>query len=189
MLGMVPGPPRWLASNLPDRILPFGNQNSTGYKGGYFLGQISALAIPYDRAVSAAADALRIGIAGASDLNRSIAAPKTVAYAAQDTGAAAARDVSFIAKSNGEVIRVPEQATGPTPADNGLGFQFRGGSGGSPLSPRVAGARVMDPVASGKFLYPNGYVSYFNELDQPVNPFTGQTIGRSDPFWHWAWGP
>jgi hypothetical protein len=86
------------------------------------------------------------------------------------------------------VIRVPEGATGPTTADNGLGFQFRGGSGGSPLDSRVAGVRIMDPVTSGKFLYPNGYVSYFNELDQPVNPFTGQTVGRSDPFWHWEWG-
>jgi hypothetical protein len=53
----------------------------------------------------------------------------------------------------------------------------------------VAGVRVMDPVTSGKYLYPNGYVSYFNEGGQAVNPFTGQTIARSDPFWHWAWGP
>ncbi len=47
----------------------------------------------------------------------------------------------------------------------------------------------MDPVTSGKFLYPNGYVSYLNEGGQTVNPFTGQTISPSDPFWHWAWGP
>jgi hypothetical protein len=47
----------------------------------------------------------------------------------------------------------------------------------------------MNPVTSGKYLYPNGYVSYFNEAGQAVNPFTGQTIARSDPFWHWEWGP
>lgn len=96
--------------------------------------------------------------------------------------------MSFIAKSNGEVIRVPEGATGPVPAESGKGFQFAGGSGGAPLDSRVAGVRVMDPVTSGKYLYPNGYVSYFNEAGQTVNPFTGQTIARSDPFWHWEWG-
>lgn len=36
----------------------------------------------------------------------------------------------------------------------------------------------MDPVTSGKYLYPNGYVSYFNEAGQTVNPFTGQTISN-----------
>lgn len=110
--------------------------------------------------------------------------------AAEDTtDVAAARGPSFIARSNGEVIRVPEGATGPTPTDNGLGFQFRGGSGGDPLDPRVTGVRVMDPVTSGKYLYPNGYVSYENGVGQTVNPFTGQTISPSDPFWHWALEP
>ncbi len=111
--------------------------------------------------------------------------------AAEDAGAsAAARGPSFIAKSNGEVIRVPEGATGPTPVRTGNGFQFTGGSGGSPLDARVAGVRVMDPVTSGKYLYPNGYVSYFNEGGQTVNPFTGSpNISPADPFWHWAWGP
>jgi hypothetical protein len=47
----------------------------------------------------------------------------------------------------------------------------------------------MDPVTSGKYLYPNGYVSYENGLGQTVNPFTGQTIAPSDPFWHWALEP
>jgi hypothetical protein len=108
--------------------------------------------------------------------------------AAEDAGAAS-RGVRFIAKSNGEVIRVPEGATGPTPVRTGNGFQFTGGSGGSPLSPAVSGVRVMDPVTSGKFLYPNGYVSYFNELGQTVNPFTiSPNISPSDPLWHWEWG-
>ena len=114
-------------------------------------------------------------------------------FAAEDAGAgvdaAAARGPSFVGRSNGEVIRVPEGATGPTPTDNGLGFQFRGGSGGDPLDSRVAGVRIMDPVTSGKYLYPNGYVSYENGLGQTVNPFTGQTIAPSDSFWHWALEP
>ncbi|MHB1592851.1 MAG: hypothetical protein ACYCO9_13985 [Streptosporangiaceae bacterium] len=52
----------------------------------------------------------------------------------------------------------------------------------------MAGVRVMEPGYSGKYFYPNGYVSYFNEAGQTINPFTGQTIARSDPFWHWEWG-
>jgi hypothetical protein len=109
--------------------------------------------------------------------------------AAEDAGAAS-RGVSFIAKSNGEVIRVPEGASGPIPAESGKGFQFTGGNGGVPLDSRVAGVRVMEPGYSGKYFYPNGYVSYFNEMGQTVNPFTGSpNIAPSDPFWHWAWGP
>jgi|SRR5580658_2492340 hypothetical protein len=103
--------------------------------------------------------------------------------------AAAARGPSFIVHPNGEAVPIPEGATGPTSVSSGNGVQFSGGSGASWLDPRVAGVRVMDPVTSGKYLYPNGYVSYFNEAGQTVNPFTGQTIARSDPFWHWEWGP
>lgn len=44
-------------------------------------------------------------------------------------------------------------------------------------------ARPSEPV------YSNGYVSYSNEAGQAVNPATGQTIGKSDPMWHWPWGP
>ncbi len=51
---------------------------------------------------------------------------------------------------------------------------------------RVSGSWTRG--TSGKYPYPNGYVSYFNEAGQTVKPFTGQTIARSDPFWHWAWG-
>jgi hypothetical protein len=104
-------------------------------------------------------------------------------------GGGAARGPSFIVHPNGEAVPVPEGATGPTPVSSGNGSQFTGGSGGSWLDSRVAGVRVMDPVTGGKYLYPNGYVSYFNEAGQTVNPFTGQTIARSDPFWHWEWSP
>ncbi len=99
----------------------------------------------------------------------------------------AARGPSFMAKSNGEVVRIPDGATGPIPVRGGNGFQFTDGSGGGPLDSRVAGIRVMDPVTSGKFLYPHGYVSYFNEVGQTVSPFTGRTIPPSDALWHWAW--
>lgn len=118
--------------------------------------------------------------------NQPNTAPEDAGADAADAGAS--RGPSFIANSNGEVIRVPEGATGPEPAESRRGFQFTGGSGGAPLDSRVAGVRVMDPGYSGKYFYPNGYVSYFNEAGQTVNPFTGQTIARSDPFWHWEWG-
>jgi len=106
-----------------------------------------------------------------------------------DQGSAGDTGVRFIAHPNGEVIPVPEGAEGPLPVRSGNGFQFTGGSGGDPLDPRVTGVRVMDPVTSGKYPYANGYVSYSNESGQTVNPFNGQTIARSDPFWHWEWRP
>jgi hypothetical protein len=96
---------------------------------------------------------------------------------------------SFITNGNGESVPVPEGATGPQPTANGKGFQFSGGSGGNGLNSNVFGVRIMDPATSGGFSYPNGYVSYFNESNQTVDPFNGQTIGRSDPFWHWEWTP
>jgi hypothetical protein len=71
---------------------------------------------------------------------------------------------------------------------SGKGFQFTDGSGGHGLNSRVTGVRIMDRVTTGKYPYPNGYVSYFNQFGQTVNPYTGQTISPSDPFWHWAWG-
>lgn len=96
---------------------------------------------------------------------------------------------NFIVSSNGEIVAVPEGAVGPTMADSGNGMQFTGGSGGRGLDPRVTDIRVMDPVTTGKYTYPDGYVSYSNAAGQTVSPVTGQTIGRSDPFWHWQWGP
>jgi hypothetical protein len=92
----------------------------------------------------------------------------------------------FIGTENGDLIPVPSGATGPIPADNGAGFQYTGGSGGNGLDPRVTNVRVMDPTlpkppSPG---YPNGYVSYSNAVGQTVNPYTGQTVSRSDPWWH-----
>jgi RHS repeat-associated protein len=97
------------------------------------------------------------------------------------------RGPRFIARSGGEVVRIPDGAVGPFPARTGNGFLFTDGSGGGPLDSRVVGIRVMDPVTSGKHHYPHGYVSYFNKDGQPVSPFTGRTLTQSDPLWHWAW--
>lgn len=123
---------------------------------------------------------------------RSASAPPILAaeegLATEAATGGAARGPSFIVHPSGEAVPVPEGATGPTPVRTGKGFQFTGGSGGHGLDPRVTDVRVMDPVTTGKYQYPNGYVSYSNRAGQAVNPYTGQTLSRSDPWWHWAWG-
>ncbi len=107
-----------------------------------------------------------------------------------ETAASAGGDgPSFLTSPNGETIVVPKGATGPTPVESGKGFQFTGGSGGNGLDTRVTGVRIMDPVTTGKYPYPNGYVSYMNEGGQTVHPHTGQTISNADPMAHWPWGP
>ncbi|MBB5866623.1 hypothetical protein F4553_000002 [Allocatelliglobosispora scoriae] len=43
----------------------------------------------------------------------------------------------------------------------------------------------MDPITTGKFTYPNGYVVYMNAQGQTINPLTGRTnVGKADPFAH-----
>jgi RHS repeat-associated protein len=98
----------------------------------------------------------------------------------------AARSTSFIVRSNGEIVVVPQGATGPELTESGKGFQFTGGSGGHGLDARTTDVRIMDPVTSGKYQYPDGYVSYSNRAGQAVNPFTGQTVPKSSPWWHWS---
>jgi hypothetical protein len=65
--------------------------------------------------------------------------------------------------------------------------QFTGGSGGYGLSPQTTGIRIMDAVLDGKYVYPNGYIVYMNELGHTVNPYTGQTVARADPWAHIGW--
>ena len=91
---------------------------------------------------------------------------------------------NFVVTPSGTAYPVPRGATGPSPANNGRGIQFQGGSGGNGLDPRVTGFRFMDPITSGPYPYPNGYGSYNNASGQTVNPYTGQTINPSNPLWH-----
>jgi hypothetical protein len=70
----------------------------------------------------------------------------------------------------------------------GKGVQFVGGNGGRGLDQRVTGVRIMDPVVSGKYTYPEGYVTYENAAGQVVNPWSGKTVSNSDPWAHWPWG-
>jgi len=97
---------------------------------------------------------------------------------------------SFISTPGGDVIPIPEGASGPTPVVNGAGnttgFQYQGGSGGSGMDAKTTGVRVMDPTpARGASPgYPDGYTSYNNASGQTVNPQSGRTVPRSDPSAH-----
>lgn len=42
----------------------------------------------------------------------------------------------------------------------------------------------MDPTTTGKFPYPERCVNYQNSAAQSVSPWAGQTIPKSDPWWH-----
>lgn len=103
---------------------------------------------------------------------------------AHESGPAATPQPHTILGPGNEMLpAVPEDAVG-VPAINGAGTVYDIPAGTEGLDPRVARVRVMDPVLSGRYPYPDGYVSYENSLGQAVNPITGKTIGRSDPYWH-----
>jgi hypothetical protein len=85
---------------------------------------------------------------------------------------------SFIVTPNGQVIPVPQGATGPTPTESS-GFKFTGGSGGYGLDSRVTGVRIMDPNVNQ-----GARISYMNASGQTVDPATGRTVSYSDPVAH-----
>jgi len=89
---------------------------------------------------------------------------------------------------HGQQKKLARVLRGPFPVD-GKGFMFRGGSGGHGLSDAASDVRIMDPVTGGKHPLQNGYASYLNGGRQTINPFTGQTVGKSSPWWHWAFLP
>ncbi len=93
------------------------------------------------------------------------------------------RPEAIVGPGNESLPVVPPGAVG-TVTDNGKGMVYDIPPGSRVLDPRVVRVRVMDPVTTGNFQYPNGYVSYENSSGQAVNPLTGQTISRTDPYWH-----
>jgi len=96
----------------------------------------------------------------------------------------AARTPSFVVTPAGEVIPIPQGASGPNPVVNGKGVQYNGGSGGNGLAANVTDVRIMDPTPYA----PNGYVNYGSRQAnggwQSVNPYTGQAVGKTDSWWH-----
>lgn len=96
----------------------------------------------------------------------------------------------FVVDPAGNVIPIPQGASGPVPIINPqgrtAGFGYTEGSGGRGLDPKVTGVRIMDPTpARGASPgYPGGDVSYMNQAGQTVNPATGRTVPRADPAAH-----
>ena len=86
----------------------------------------------------------------------------------------------FVVSTDGVAFPVPGGAIGPTPTRNKQGVEWQGGEGGHGLNSRVTGFRIMEPNSQN----PGGYGSYNNGAGQTVNPQTGRTIPRSDPWWH-----
>ncbi|MFJ2215314.1 polymorphic toxin-type HINT domain-containing protein [Streptomyces sp. NPDC101062] len=84
---------------------------------------------------------------------------------------------------NGETFPLPKGAKG-TPVTSGKGMAYDIPAGTKGLDPRVTQVRVMDPVTTGKYQYPKGYVVYMNKAGQSVNPATGQTLSKADPYNH-----
>lgn len=70
------------------------------------------------------------------------------------------------------------------PVQTGKGSMYAIPRGTPETDPRVTGVRIMDPVTTGKYQYPNGYAVYMNKSGQTVNPLTGQVVANSDPYGH-----
>ncbi|MEU7239727.1 hypothetical protein [Streptomyces sparsogenes] len=83
----------------------------------------------------------------------------------------------------GEKLPLPKGDSG-TPVATGKGWTYDIPAGTKGLDPRVVKVRVMDPVTTGKYQYPKGYVVYMNKAGQSVNPLTGQTVSKADPYNH-----
>jgi RHS repeat-associated protein len=84
----------------------------------------------------------------------------------------------FIVTPKGQVIVVPEGATGPA-STRATGMQFTGGSGGRGLDPKVTGVRVMDPTPKQ-----GPRAVYMNVRGQTVDPGSGRTVPSNHPNAH-----
>jgi hypothetical protein len=102
------------------------------------------------------------------------------------SGSATLQSPDYITTDNGDTVVIPSEAQGPIPARNGAGVCYEGDTGGGKgLNSNVTSVRIMDRTER----YPNGYVSYYKLLPndggyQTLNPYTGQSISRGDPWWH-----
>jgi hypothetical protein len=82
-----------------------------------------------------------------------------------------------------EIPGVPESTPGVV-TETGKGVVYPIPEGTPGLDPRVTSLRIMDPLTTGRYQYPNGYAVYMNESGQTVNPLAGRTISNADPFAH-----
>ena len=88
----------------------------------------------------------------------------------------------FVVSKAGTTIPVPQGASGPRPT-RAPGVQFTKGSGGGHgFDSRVTGVRIMDQTSR----HPKRVI-YMNKRGQTVDPYTGNTVRRSDPSAHIPW--
>ncbi len=87
---------------------------------------------------------------------------------------------NFVVTANGVCIPVPGGSSGPVPT-RGPGFQYLHPNGQTSV-------RIMDPVTSGPYQYPTGYVVYHNPQGQtlagPNTNRTGSRSGNGAPNYH-----
>jgi hypothetical protein len=151
--------------------------------------QIADNDIPNDAAIGAAVGSV-------------VGMPEVGAAAGAVVGAVeeeVAPTVIYAVGPNGVAVPLPAAAVlkGPLPSYNDAGVQtgvqFTGGFTGSFAGEngQVNGFRMMDPTTPNGASpgYPNGYGAFFNELGQTVNPFTGRTMPKTDPYAHIPFGP
>ncbi len=123
---------------------------------------------------------------GAEEIAADVRAAQTdEQLAAESTASEEAFGPNFAVSKRGVVVPIPKGATGPVPARNGMGILYSGGRGGNGLASVVSEVRIMNPNARN----PTGYVNYgkvlFGGAWQTLNPYTGQPIPTTDPFWHY----
>ncbi len=156
----------------------FGGFGGSGWSSGLPSWVVPALAAVL---VSAAVFVLVIAFAP------EILAAATIDVAGSEVLATAGDEAAapdFVVTPGGDVIPVPEGATGPVET-RAPGFQYNGGSGGgNGLADNVTDVRIMEPNAKN----PTGYVNYGSrQADggwQSVNPYSGEPLAPSNPWWH-----
>jgi hypothetical protein len=91
----------------------------------------------------------------------------------------------FVVDPKGETIDLAKPKTpaliGRTANNNGCIYDVDPGTG---LIPRVAQVREMEPVTTGPYQYPNGYLVYMNAGGYTINPITGRTVSNNDTYAH-----
>jgi hypothetical protein len=84
------------------------------------------------------------------------------------------------------VLRVPRGAVGPFPVEGAEGGElYVRGRGGEGFNERATNVRVMNPTEQ----YPRGRAAYTwmqpkTGYEQKIDPYTGRTVGRDDPWAH-----
>ena len=171
-----------------------GMVSSVAYGAAYrgYTGQRSSLRdVQNDAVYGAAGGAAARSVSGVVKWlfkNRVAAKPndvQEVACAAETTALKKASSSQPVGLGpNGERFSYDLDGRSAQPAENGKGIVYSVHPGEQGLDSRVTKFRIMDPTAGGPYPQTNGYLSYLNEKNQAVNPHTGQTVSKKDPYWH-----